>query len=125
MSEDYNVKPEDFVTVGETVKVRLLGVDGQKVKLSMKEKIDLKEMLEGIQTESSAGSMEYAFKSIGLTPAQFPGADKLTKEAAKKKDNTEAAAAPAAAPEPEPVADAKAAEPVVEVSSDDSSTAAA
>ena len=75
MSDDYNIEVSDFVTVGETVNVRILGVDGAKVKLSMKEKMDLKEMVQGIQVEASAGIMEVAFKTKGVTPAQFPGFD--------------------------------------------------
>ena len=71
MSDDYNVQPEDFVKVGETISVRILGVDGAKVKLSMKEKVDLKDVVEGIQVEASAGIMEAAFKSKGITAAQF------------------------------------------------------
>jgi hypothetical protein len=33
------------------------------VKLSMKEKLDLKEMMEGIEVESGAGILEFALKS--------------------------------------------------------------
>jgi elongation factor Ts len=35
-SEDYNVAIEEFCKVGQTVTVRVLGVDGTKVKLTMK-----------------------------------------------------------------------------------------
>ena len=35
--------------------------------------MDLKEMVQGIQVEASAGIMEVAFKTKGVTPAQFPG----------------------------------------------------
>ena len=95
MSDDYNVQPEDFVKVGETVSVRILGVDGAKVKLSMKEKVDLKDVVEGIQVEASAGIMEVAFKSKGITAAQFPEAKNPTAAAA-------AVEAAAAEPEAEP-----------------------
>ena len=120
MSDDYNIQPEDFVKVGETVKVRILGVDGAKVKLSMKEKMDLKEMVEGIQVEASAGVMEVAFKSKGVTPAQFPGFENLEKlkaQAAAKAESADAEPeAEESAPEPEPVA---------EVSAEDESQSAA
>lgn len=122
MSEDYNVRPEDFCTVGATVKVRILGVDGNKVKLSMKEKMDLKEMVEGIQVEAGAGVLEFALKSKGVTPAQFPGFEALEKaKAAAAKAEAEApaaaaeeeeeAAAAAPEPEPEPAAEEKEEEP--------------
>jgi len=122
MSDDYNIQPEDFVKVGETVKVRILGVDGAKVKLSMKEKMDLKEMVEGIQVEASAGVMEVAFKSKGVTPAQFPGFENLEKlkaqAAAKAESADDEPEAEESAPEPEP-------EPVAEVSAEDESQSAA
>ena len=111
MSDDYNVQPEDFVKVGETVSVRILGVDGAKVKLSMKEKVDLKDVVEGIQVEASAGIMEVAFKSKGITAAQFPEA----KDPAAAAAAVEAAAAEpeAAAAEPEAAAAEPEAEPEV------------
>jgi len=122
MSDDYNIEVSDFVTVGETVNVRILGVDGAKVKLSMKEKMDLKEMVQGIQVEASAGIMEVAFKTKGVTPAQFPGFDQLEKAKAEAPAEPEAAADEPAAAEPaaeEPAA----AEPVAEVSDDASASA--
>ena len=63
MSDDYNIEVADFVKEGQTVSVRIIGIDGGKIKLSMKEKLDLKEMVKGIQTESTAGVMEVAFKT--------------------------------------------------------------
>ena len=122
MSDDYNIEVSDFVTVGQTVNVRILGVDGAKVKLSMKEKMDLKEMVQGIQVEASAGIMEVAFKTKGVTPAQFPGFDQLEKAKAEAPAEPEAAAEEPAAAEPaaeEPAA----AEPVAEVSDDASASA--
>jgi elongation factor Ts len=122
MSDDYNIEVSDFVTVGATVNVRILGVDGAKVKLSMKEKMDLKEMVQGIQVEASAGVMEVAFKTKGVTPAQFPGFDQLEKAKAEAPAEPEAAAEEPAAEEPaaeEPAA----AEPVAEVSDDASASA--
>ena len=115
MSDDYNVQPEDFVKVGETVSVRILGVDGAKVKLSMKEKMDLKEMVEGIQVEASAGIMEVAFKTKGVTPAQFPGFDEGCAGPAAAAAAVEAATAEpeAAAEEPEAAAEEPVAEPEV------------
>ena len=121
MSDDYNVEVSDFVTVGETVSVRILGVDGAKVKLSMKEKMDLKEMVQGIQVEASAGVMEVAFKTKGVTPAQFPGFDQLEK--AKAAAPAEPAAEPEAAAEEPAAAEPAAAEPVAEVSDDASASA--
>ena len=109
MSDDYNIEVADFVKEGQTVSVRIIGIDGGKIKLSMKEKLDLKEMVKGIQTESTAGVMEVAFKTKGVTPAQFPGFDALEK--------AQAAAAPVkeeAAPEPAAEAVAEVAEAVVE-----------
>ena len=121
MSDDYNVEVSDFVTVGETVNVRILGVDGAKVKLSMKEKMDLKEMVQGIQVEASAGVMEVAFKTKGVTPAQFPGFDQLEK--AKAAAPAEPASEPEAAVEEPAAAEPAAAEPVAEVSDDASASA--
>ena len=121
MSDDYNIEVSDFCKEGQTVSVRIIGIDGGKIKLSMKEKIDLKQMVEGIQVEATAGMMEVAFKTKGVTPAQFPGFSDLEKaqaaaaaaaaapaEAAAEEATEEAAAEPEAAPEPaaeEPVAD--------------------
>ena len=122
MSDDYNIEVSDFVTVGATVNVRILGVDGAKVKLSMKEKMDLKEMVQGIQVEASAGVMEVAFKTKGVTPAQFPGLAQREKPKADAPAEPEAAAEEPAAAEPaaeEPAA----AEPVAEVSDDASASA--
>ena len=121
MSDDYNIEVSDFCKEGQTVSVRIIGIDGGKIKLSMKEKIDLKQMVEGIQVEATAGMMEVAFKTKGVTPAQFPGFSDLEKaqaaaaaaaaapaEAAAEEATEEAGAEPEAAPEPaaeEPVAD--------------------
>ena len=127
MSDDYNIEVSDFVTVGETVNVRILGVDGAKVKLSMKEKMDLKEMVQGIQVEASAGIMEVAFKTKGVTAAQFPGFDALEAAQAAAAAEPEAASEPeATAEEPEAAAEepeAAAEEPVAEVSDDASASA--
>jgi elongation factor Ts len=41
LSDDFNVRVEDFCKVGEKVKVTIIGIDGAKVKLSMKEKLDV------------------------------------------------------------------------------------
>ena len=127
MSDDYNIEVSDFVTVGQTVNVRILGVDGAKVKLSMKEKMDLKEMVQGIQVEASAGIMEVAFKTKGVTAAQFPGFDALEAAQAAAAAEPEAASEPeAAAEEPEAAAEepeAAADEPVAEVSDDASASA--
>jgi elongation factor Ts len=120
MSDDYNIEVADFVKEGQTVSVRIIGIDGGKIKLSMKEKLDLKEMVKGIQTESTAGVMEVAFKTKGVTPAQFPGFDALEKAqaaAATAAAAAETAAAPVkeeAAPEPAAEAVAEVAEAVVE-----------
>jgi predicted RNA-binding protein with RPS1 domain len=126
MSDDYNIEVSDFVTVGETVNVRILGVDGAKVKLSMKEKMDLKEMVQGIQVEASAGIMEVAFKTKGVTPAQFPGFDALEAAQAAAAEPEAASEPEAAAEEPEAAAEepeAAAEEPVAEVSDDASASA--
>eukprot|EP00227_Mantoniella_beaufortii_P022019 CAMPEP_0197574702 /NCGR_PEP_ID=MMETSP1326-20131121/351_1 /TAXON_ID=1155430 /ORGANISM="Genus nov. species nov., Strain RCC2288" /LENGTH=401 /DNA_ID=CAMNT_0043137333 /DNA_START=33 /DNA_END=1238 /DNA_ORIENTATION=- len=115
ISEDYNVKIEDFCKVGAKVTVRVLGVDGSKVKLTMKGKIDLKEMQDelNVTVDSGAGAMAYALKSKGVTPAQFPGFAILEK--AQKAAEEAAAAAAAAAPAEEAVAAVAAvAEAVVE-----------
>ena len=117
MSDDYNIEVADFVKEGQTVSVRIIGIDGGKIKLSMKEKLDLKEMVKGIQTESTAGVMEVAFKTKGVTPAQFPGFDALEKAQAAAATAAAAAEAAAAPVEeeatPEPAAEAVA-EPVTE-----------
>jgi elongation factor Ts len=42
LSDDFNVKVEDFCKVGEKVTVTIIGIDGAKVKLSMKEKLDVR-----------------------------------------------------------------------------------
>jgi len=114
MSDDYNIEVADFVKEGQTVSVRIIGIDGGKIKLSMKEKLDLKEMVKGIQTESTAGVMEVAFKTKGVTPAQFPGFDALEKAQAAAA-TAAAAAETAAAPVKEEAAPEPAAEAVAEV----------
>ena len=126
MSDDYNIEVSDFCKEGQTVSVRIIGIDGGKIKLSMKEKIDLKQMVEGIQVEATAGMMEVAFKTKGVTPAQFPGFSDLEK--AQAAAAAAAAAAPAeadaeeateeAAAEPEAVPEPAAEEPVADVSDD-------
>jgi hypothetical protein len=66
--------------------------------------------------------MEVAFKTKGVTPAQFPGFDQLEKAKAEAPAEPEAAAEEPAAEEPaaeEPAA----AEPVAEVSDDASASA--
>ena len=119
MSEDYNAKPEDFVTVGETVKVRVLGVDGQKVKLSMKEKMDLSAVVDAIQVEAGASMMEYAFKSKGVSASQFPGmANPAAAAAPAEEAAEEAAEAPAEEEAAAPAAEPAAEEPKAEVGDD-------
>ena len=41
LSDDFGVEAKDVANVGDKVTVRVLGVDGSKVKLSMKEKLDV------------------------------------------------------------------------------------
>lgn len=41
LSDDFNVKVEDFVKVGDKVTVTIVGIEGAKVKLSMKEKLNV------------------------------------------------------------------------------------
>lgn len=41
LSDDFNVNIEDFCKVGEKVTVTVIGIEGAKVKLSMKEKLDV------------------------------------------------------------------------------------
>ena len=88
------------------------------MKLSMKEKMDLKEMVEGIQVEASASVMEVAFKSKGhpgavptRTPRSSRPRPRLRPRARRRAEAEESA------PEPEP-------EPV-EVSAEDESQSAA
>ena len=71
----------------------------------MKEKVDLKDVVEGIQVEASAGIMEVAFKSKGITAAQFPEAKDPAAAAAAVEAaaaEPEAAAAEARVPPPSP-----------------------
>ena len=42
LSDDFNVKVEDFVKVGDKVTVTIVGIEGAKVKLSMKEKLNVR-----------------------------------------------------------------------------------
>jgi hypothetical protein len=88
----------------------------------MKEKIDLKEMQEdlNIAVESSAGSMEYAFRSKGVSPSQFSGFEALELQKAAA-----AAAAVEAAAAAEAAAEAAALEPVAEEAAAPSAFAAA
>ena len=41
LSDDFGVEAEDVAKVGDKVTVRVVGVDGNKIKLSMKENIDV------------------------------------------------------------------------------------
>lgn len=119
LSDDFGVEAKDIANVGDKVTVRVLGVDGSKVKLSMKEKLDLDEMASdmNVEVESSASAIQFAFKSIGLSADNFPQAKKSGSASASMSTSaapTEepAAAAPAAKEEPAPAAAAAA--PVAE-----------
>jgi predicted RNA-binding protein with RPS1 domain len=96
LSDDFGVEAKDVASVGDKVTVRVLGVDGSKVKLSMKEKLDLDEMASdmNIEVESSASAIQFAFKSIGLSAANFPQA--------KKSASASASMSTSAAPTEEP-----------------------
>jgi len=48
LSDDFGVEAKDIANVGDKVTVRVLGVDGSKVKLSMKEKLDVSASLDFI-----------------------------------------------------------------------------
>ena len=117
MSDDYNVEVSEFCKVGDTVAVKVMGVDGAKVKLTMKDKVDISAVVEEAlqEVEAGAGTMEYAFKSKGITSAQFPAGNDKEKPAVKKAEKKEepAAEAPKAeAPKAEaPKAEAPKAEP--------------
>ena len=107
MSDDYNVEVSEFCKVGDTVAVKVMGVDGAKVKLTMKDKVDISAVVEEAlqEVEAGAGTMEYAFKSKGITSAQFPAGNDKEKPAVKKAEKKEepAAEAPKAeAPKAEP-----------------------
>lgn len=111
LSDDFGVEAKDIANVGDKVTVRVLGVDGSKVKLSMKEKLDLDEMASdmNVEVESSASAIQFAFKSIGLSADNFPQAKKSGSASASMSTSaapTEepAAAAPAAKEEPAPAA---------------------
>jgi len=113
LSDDFGVEAKDVANVGDKVTVRVLGVDGSKVKLSMKEKLDLDEMASdmNVEVEASASAIQFAFKSIGLSAANFPQAKNSASAAASMSTSaapTEepAAAAPAAKEEPTPAAPA-------------------
>ena len=86
MSDDYNVEVSEFCKVGDTVAVKVMGVDGAKVKLTMKDKVDISAVVEEAlqEVEAGAGTMEYAFKSKGITSAQFPAGNDKEKPAVKK-----------------------------------------
>ena len=97
MSDDYNVEVSDFCKVGDTVAVKVMGVDGAKVKLTMKDKVDISAVVEEAlqEVEAGAGTMEYAFKSKGITSAQFPAGNDKEKPAVKKAEKKEEPAAEA------------------------------
>ena len=99
MSDDYNVEVSDFCKVGDTVAVKVMGIDGAKVKLTMKDKVDISAVVEEAlqEVEAGAGTMEYAFKSKGITSAQFPAGNDKEKPAEKKAEKKEEPAGP---PEP-------------------------
>ena len=88
MSDDYNVDVADFCKVGDKVSVKVLDVDGAKVKLTMKDKVDISSVVEEVLQEVEAGAsmMEFAFKSKGITAGQFPAGNDKEKPAAKKAD---------------------------------------
>ena len=88
MSDDYNVDVADFCKVGDKVSVKVLDVDGAKVKLTMKDKVDISSVVEEVLQEVEAGAsmMEFAFKSKGITAGQFPSGNDKEKPAAKKAD---------------------------------------
>ena len=91
MSDDYNVDVADFCKVGDTVSVKVLDVDGAKVKLTMKDKVDISSVVEEVLQEVEAGAsmMEFAFKSKGITAGQFPAGNDKEKPAAKKAEKKE------------------------------------
>ena len=97
MSDDYNVEVSEFCKVGDTVAVKVMGVDGAKVKLTMKDKVDISAVVEEAlqEVEAGAGTMEYAFKSKGITSAQFPAGNDKEKPAVKKAEKKEEPAAEA------------------------------
>merc|ERR1719440_2637640 len=97
MSDDYNVEVSEFCKVGDTVAVKVMGVDGAKVKLTMKDKVDISAVVEEAlqEVEAGAGTMEYAFKSKGIPSAQFPAGNDKEKPAEKKAEKKEEPAAEA------------------------------
>ena len=91
MSDDYNVDVADFCKVGDVVSVKVLDVDGAKVKLTMKDKVDISSVVEEVLQEVEAGAsmMEFAFKSKGIAAGQFPSGNDKEKPAAKKAEKAE------------------------------------
>ena len=91
MSDDYNVDVADFCKIGDKVSVKVLDVDGAKVKLTMKDKVDISSVVEEVLQEVEAGAsmMEFAFKSKGITAGQFPAGNDKEKPAAKKAEKKE------------------------------------
>ena len=94
MSDDYNVQPEDFVKVGDVVSVKVLGVDGAKVKLSMKDKVDIKDVVEEVLRRwRPAASMDGCVQVQGHR-RQFPDSSRRRrrdkeKPAAKKAEKAD------------------------------------
>ena len=56
MSDDYNVDVADFCKIGDKVSVKVLDVDGAKVKLTMKDKVDISSVVEEVLQEVEAGA---------------------------------------------------------------------
>ncbi|OUS48690.1 chloroplast poly protein of elongation factor Ts precursor [Ostreococcus tauri] len=80
LSDDFNVKVEDFVKVGDKVTVTIVGIEGAKVKLSMKEKLNLNEMNAeaSAAVEGAVSAMEYALKKKGISASMFPSTSEVS-----------------------------------------------
>ena len=69
LSDDFNVKVEDFCKVGEKVTVTIIGIDGAKVKLSMKEKLNVS--VSALATRESRPMISRTFQRNELERARL------------------------------------------------------
>ena len=69
LSDDFNVKVEDFCKVGEKVTVTIIGIDGAKVKLSMKEKLNVS--VSALATRESRPMISRTFQRNDLERARL------------------------------------------------------
>jgi len=69
LSDDFNVKVEDFCKVGEKVTVTIIGIDGAKVKLSMKEKLNVS--VSALATRESRPMISRTFQLNDLERARL------------------------------------------------------